>query len=224
MPVLVMGPYGGDVLCEAPNVLAIAGGTGVSFTMPLAHEVLRKARNGDYAVKFIWVIRQIRDLEWMKTELDMLRSLSVRNGVSFDAQIFITREAAPIPPYDPNPTPNEKKSAMIDTISPVSSISEKSSIPNASHEILIDAQQMQNSSANVKITYLGNQHPHLACIVQEALDSQAFAYGAVQVVASGPAEMGRDLRRIVASSNDAGKVWRGVESKDVSLHWDDRAY
>ena len=46
--------------------------------------------------------------------------------------------------------------------------------------------------------------------------------GRTQVVASGPAGMGTDLRQAVAGVNDAARVWRGDERGDVGLYWDDR--
>jgi hypothetical protein len=42
------------------------------------------------------------------------------------------------------------------------------------------------------------------------------------VFASGPAEMGKDLRLAIAAKNDGRKAWKSEGSSDVDFYWNDR--
>jgi hypothetical protein len=47
-------------------------------------------------------------------------------------------------------------------------------------------------------------------------------HGRTQVIGSGPAALGKDLRAAVARRNVVGGVWKGDEKGDVDCVWDDR--
>jgi NAD(P)H-flavin reductase len=56
------------------NILAVAGGTGISFALPLVLEAAGIVAHRDGLVQLVWVVRQARDLEWIAKELETLRS------------------------------------------------------------------------------------------------------------------------------------------------------
>lgn len=204
-PVILMGPYGTQVLCEAPNILALAGGTGISFIVPLAAEALRRSWNDFNAIKLVWVVRQARDVAWMMPELQNLKALAAVGGNEVNIHIFVSRESRE---SCPEPLAGEKSAISVQVNSSNSS----------------DSGRLSLLESDFNITWLGDAHPNIEDVVSDALNESSFATGSVQVVASGPAGMGSDLRKAVASHNDAGKVWKGQERHDVSLHWDDRMY
>ena len=91
--VILTGPYGGDIvedIASNVNVLAIAGGTGVTYVLPaLFHLVRTGAHNSTRRVELVWVIRKAQDVNWIKAELDELRS-----HPQITIHIFVTRENA----------------------------------------------------------------------------------------------------------------------------------
>ena len=91
-PIILTGPYGANVLSDVDahtNVLAIAGGTGVSFVLPV---LLRLALSKSHArIKLIWIVRHAADRDWVAAELDVLAK-SVNN---IEVVIHTTREPAP---------------------------------------------------------------------------------------------------------------------------------
>lgn len=61
-------------------------------------------------------------------------------------------------------------------------------------------------------------------VVQEFVHGSPVYGGKTQVLASGPPDLGRDLRASVAAANDGGQVWKGKDSYDVGLYWDNRFF
>jgi hypothetical protein len=59
-------------------------------------------------------------------------------------------------------------------------------------------------------------------VLYDFMETRATYNYPTKIVASGPAEMGHDLRAMVAGLNDGGKVLKGEKRGDVDLHWDDR--
>lgn len=66
------------------------------------------------------------------------------------------------------------------------------------------------------------ERPSLQKIVERFTEERAINLYSTRVIASGPASMGHDLRRAVASCNDTGKVLKGDMRYNISLDWDDR--
>lgn len=95
-PAVITGPYGQAFPSyEAQHVLAIAGGTGVTFTLPIVQEALRQQTSlTKCALDFVWVIRKAQDLCWLQQEIRDLKSMAVEN-LALRIKIFVTRDAAP---------------------------------------------------------------------------------------------------------------------------------
>jgi ferric-chelate reductase len=75
LPVILTGPYGQSVtekLEDDCNVLCIAGGTGVTFVLPVLLELANSSTTG--SLELVWVIRHDHDKEWIAREIGILRA------------------------------------------------------------------------------------------------------------------------------------------------------
>ncbi|KAJ3974707.1 ferric reductase NAD binding domain-containing protein [Lentinula raphanica] len=103
--VIVDGPYGRSYNLDShqTNVL-IAGGTGVSHTLPLlldTIEAVRKQKSVCNRVTFIWSIRDSRNMDWISSVL--ARALSLKpDTLKVDVRIFVTGRSAPNSPDVPD--------------------------------------------------------------------------------------------------------------------------
>lgn len=202
--VIMTGPYGTLINEDAPNFLAIAGGTGISFALPLALEAASQIKNPGRRVQLVWAIRHSQDLEWVAPELEQLKQLVKRPGSNLHVQIFITREKQTAATSDSDDNSNGAKSGT----------GEKTSTVETPSRTLHDAHDV------FTVTSLEGHHPDLNQVIAQFLEQTTS--GRTQVVASGPSGMGTDLRRAVARSNDCAKSMKGNEKWDVSLYVDNR--
>ncbi|KAL1840816.1 hypothetical protein VTJ49DRAFT_7715 [Mycothermus thermophilus] len=105
-PVILQGPYGTPITSSLPNnanVLCIAGGTGLTYVLPVLLQIARRP-TPEFLVhhlELICVVKRHSDLEWVRPELDELRERGVPHG--FRMRVFVTQEAR-------NGTMEEKKS------------------------------------------------------------------------------------------------------------------
>lgn len=77
-PVIFTGPYGVDItrdLVPMTNVLCIAGGTGITYVLPVILERARQGLDGNVGgfTQLVWAVRHQRDTEWVAEELDEIR-------------------------------------------------------------------------------------------------------------------------------------------------------
>ena len=216
-PVILCGPYGTALLPkksipETTNILAIAGGTGVSLTLPVVLAATSSQAFERAAVDFVWIIRRTSNIQWIAAELQELKSRSALDNTNLNIHIFITqeKEASASNPSSPQMSAlDEKTTAEID-IKPLS-------LPSSS-----SSEKAPSSNENFNITYLNSAHPSLHEIIDTFMESRAQTEYRTRVIASGPASMGQDLRTVVAKRNDGGKVLKGDMRWDVDLTWDDR--
>jgi ferredoxin-NADP reductase len=216
--VILTGPYGGSSTDEAAssNLLAVAGGTGVTSVLPTLQDTFTIAQTGILrAVDFVWVVRKIQDLAWITPELTELKSwMSSGKAGGLRMRIFVTRETAPLET----------------TTSSTSSISEKGKgccSKRAKGEktgvVVSSSDDLAAPQNNFCITYLGGAHPSIKDIVAEFAERAAICGGRSQVIGAGPMEIGTALRSAVAKENHAGRVWQGDESGIMALEWDCRS-
>lgn len=216
-PVILCGPYGKGLLpttytSSGPNItniLAIAGGTGVSLTLPLVLAATAHTAFEGVAIEFIWIIRRSSNIQWISAELEELKRRASSVPINFNIQIYVTQEHNTI------------------TTTPVQRQSEEKSMdigvePVADAEDLTCSSESELGSSNFKVTYLNSQRPVLQNIASGFMETRASFDYRTRIIASGPAEMGYDLRAVVAGLNNGGRVWRGEKRWDVDLHWDDR--
>ena len=218
--VVLSGPYGRGVLADhaADNVLAVAGGTGISFALPIIQQAIAEAKQNKRhgAIELIWMIRKTENVAWIAEELGALRSESSSDEVDLQIKIFVTRDTA------------QQSSA--------SSVSSKSSAERKEVSQGVTAVVSTSSShwsslitevPGFSIEWLSDHHPNLKNVDGSSMLEQWLARGAAnggrfQVFASGPPGLGTDLRVAVAAKNDAGRVWKGDAGADVGFYWDDR--
>ncbi|KAJ1323693.1 ferric-chelate reductase [Microdochium nivale] len=199
VPVVMQGPYGehsseGLVNNPSVNVLAVAGGTGITYVLPVLLELVRglpPATSGFAPVSgdgrqlhLLWAVRHSSDVRWVEDELAILRA-SGRVRIT----VYATRESTP------------------------------SSVSDAGKEEEGD----KVAAADVQRTAAGGQrssHPDFGEAVGTFVEETAT--GRTVVVASGPGSMITELRAAVAALNDAAKVRRGSERHDVELREDNR--
>ena len=234
-PVILCGPYGPSLLDtrkpELTNILAIAGGTGVSLTLPLALAATEQAcfstsspnNPTPPAIDFVWMIRRQSNMKWCSPEIDVLKRRATEAGVDLRIHIFVTQESRcqcsdPVGSTRSSTRDGEKeivdheKPEAIEPESSSSSVSTGGSIEKA----------IKGEVNNYSVTFMDDHHPSLGQVVKRFMEERAVSAFRTRVVASGPRGMGSDLRAAVASVNDGGKVWKGDGRFDVSLEWDDR--
>lgn len=90
------GAYGTPVIDPtAIHYQFVAGGTGVSFTLPLAEHILASAGPEKRQIEFVWIVRRAENLAWVRAELLELEKKAVAAlGVELVIRIFVTRENA----------------------------------------------------------------------------------------------------------------------------------
>lgn len=211
LPTIVCGPYGTSVIDQsASNYQLIAGGTGASFTLPLAQTIIASTSASDEKriIDFVWILRRAENLRWLQNELlELRRQATETPGVDLHIRVFVTRDG-------------EVPSA--------SSTSPAPSTPTASKEVC-DPKDKETLGVNISTeaktpehdvtSWLQDHHPSCKDIVMAFRDE---CVGKIQVLASGPAGLGRDLGEAVAGCNDSCKVWGGDEGGEVGLYWDSR--
>lgn len=190
-PVVLTGPYGIDLvhnLTPETNVLCIAGGTGITFVLPVLLKLVREQPVSSRRIGLVWVIRRDIDMNWVQAELNEIKETGCSHGVNVD--VYVTRE-------------KDHQS-----ISSASSVAGGCDCKDAGH----------HHPSEVEVPQA--RRPHLDDVVKEFVGS--VLRGPSTIYASGPGSMIGDLRKVVAASNQARKVWKGDGSGDVRLVCDDR--
>ncbi|KAF2261450.1 hypothetical protein CC78DRAFT_470326 [Lojkania enalia] len=226
-PVILTGPYGCSVIDnDVSNILAIAGGTGISFTLPVVIAALADQSPHTQNVEMVWIVRHVENLLWIAPELLSLKSqlephttagvnvaerkqegqVTVRRSKHFRIHIFVTRasETSAHPPH----------------------ISDKDlEIPFASSLVSLSAdstlQELIKPHRDFSITPLDHSHPSISSIIDSFVD-ETVENGRTRVAASGPAALGTDIRAAIAARNSGSAVLAGDERTDVDCIWDDR--
>lgn len=214
-PVVLCGPYGTALLSEispeTTNMLAIAGGTGISLTLPLVLTATASPIFVGAAIDFVWIIRRASNTQWISQELAELKRRAARLNLDLRIYIFVTQE-------DPRATDAEVQVVDAGVDEKDLAVSAIKASPRSG--ALINS--TERTQSNFKMTYLRAQRPSLHELVTDFVESRASSKWRTRVIASGPASMGSDLRAAVAALNDGGKVWRDDRRFDISLDWDDR--
>ncbi|KAK8245713.1 ferric-chelate reductase-like protein [Phyllosticta capitalensis] len=192
-PVILTGPYGEKVLHEdgeVDNMLAITGGTGITFTLPVATAAIGNTKTID----LVWIVRKAANVAWIAPELlELKAAMSAGFAPGLRIKIFVTRDA------------------------------DKSDRSTSSQVLSKSVEEVLAPQAGFEVEWLADHHPSSQEVLGAFVERAAAQGGRCQVVASGPAGLGTDLRSAVAERCDAGRVWRGDESADLELIWDNRS-
>ncbi|CAG9949978.1 unnamed protein product [Clonostachys rosea f. rosea IK726] len=209
-PVILQGPYGESLmenLTPEVNVLCVAGGTGITYVLPVLLGLIRTPPITNRCVELIWAVRKEKDMKWIDQELQILRAAATSHHLKL--RVFVTREEGPASPVRTEKVNKVTEESKEVGSSGSSSVSRERSAPVG---LEIDVQHLRHDSQN--------SHPDLKQLVTRFVEGTAR--GPTTVYASGPAAMISDLRSIVAACNSGARVWKGESRYDVSLMTDDR--
>ena len=212
LSVILNGPYGENTtrdLAPEANVLCIAGGTGITYVLPVLLSLAAQPHSRDRQISLVWVVRQKQDIEWVGPELAILRDFVKTSGMTI--RVFITRAAQESTVMEES----IPKSITKDIESKEMHVKETAASSSADSALSVHGLSKSELSAD----HVHNR-PNLEDVVQSFVENNAR--GRTDVFASGPGEMISELRRIVASKNEPGRVWKGEDKGDVRLTCDDR--
>ncbi|PHH74440.1 hypothetical protein CDD82_4937 [Ophiocordyceps australis] len=208
--VILTGPYGPDIMDGIngdTNVVCVAGGTGISYVLPILLTLAGRRSVPDGRLELIWSMRHSNDVNWVRQEMDALTR--VQKSANLTIRLYATRDFKTIAD-----TPHLKDHGFTEAGSASSS---------TAPEII----ECASSPKSPTVRCLGEEdgtkeenHADLHMLVSDFVESTAR--GPTVVFASGPGSMLTDLRRTVAELNSPGKVWRRQSRFDVDLVCDDR--
>ncbi|KAJ4310877.1 hypothetical protein N0V94_008223, partial [Neodidymelliopsis sp. IMI 364377] len=241
-PVIMQGPYGNSIINEeASNVLAISGGTGITYTLPIVMAALADT-SGVRNIELVWTVRHLENLAWVGPELAYLNSqlnpmvtrtyskgdeldktpiTFVELAKHFRIRIFVTRrdDSSLSQQGQGLKQPSGEKEKGYDYGYGLSPVSSTSSVHSTSSRHQLE--ELVSEQANFSITYLDNTRPIVSSLVDAFMDD-TVEKGRTQVVGSGPPQLGSQIRSAVAAKNMPGNAWLGDDRGDVQCVWDDR--
>jgi len=89
--VILQGPYGESImdgLDRNTNVLCVAGGTGITYVLPVLLKLVSEPVVERRKLELVWAVKRDEDVEWIRPELDKLHQNGVRHGIKI--RIFVT--------------------------------------------------------------------------------------------------------------------------------------
>ncbi|KAI1463368.1 ferric reductase NAD binding domain-containing protein [Daldinia caldariorum] len=209
-PLILSGAYGESIvggLTPDVNVLCVAGGTGITYVLPVLLGIIERPEVKDRKVQLVWAVRKKDDTRWVEKELDTIRKAAKAHKI--EVHIYVTREASSKSPSINDEVLEKDDIAINESGLSSSTVSSIKAVQSAS---FLNVQKIGGEGFD--------KHPDLNKIVREFVDNTVR--GSTAVYASGPGGMISDLRSIVASCNSGAKVWQGNGRYDVSLICDDR--
>ncbi|KJX93310.1 ferric-chelate reductase like protein [Zymoseptoria brevis] len=198
VPTILSGPYGhGFPRYECKHMLAVSGGTGVTFTMPIIIEAVKQSVSKRAVLDFVWIVRKAEDLLWLSDELSQLKNL-LKEAVGLRISIYVSRDS------ERDAHKSEKRLDVEKTDSSDSSLS-------ASSDVLEELLAIRDS--RFAVHFLKDHHPSVAEILADFQERAVDHGGSAEIIGSGPEALGSDLRAAVAAS-DIGE--------EVKFYWDSR--
>ncbi|KAL5354893.1 hypothetical protein ACLOAV_000984 [Pseudogymnoascus australis] len=171
-PVILTGPYGAPLTTGTPNLLAVAGGTGISFPLPLVMEAAGSEAHKTGLVQLVWVVRRAKDLAWVTEELGVLKTKAAEGRV--EVRVFVTRESGPMADGEEVVVVDGGKEVEVGRMEAVvdvdGEVSEKV-------EASLDVSALTEETPGFSVTYLGGAHPDLSAVVQEYVDRSPASGG-----------------------------------------------
>ncbi|KAM0271870.1 hypothetical protein ACHAQH_008955 [Verticillium albo-atrum] len=221
-PVILQGPYGEHStrgIDEGVNVLAVAGGTGITYVLPVILETLKAPTTtstgviSDRTIQLIWMVRHLGDTRWIDAELDLIKASADRHNVQIT--IYVTREedgsSKAIKSDADEKLSSEQKTRQ------VTESGSSSSLPDTTGSATRDVLTIVKTGG---AEGGARRHPDVGALVKGFVEQTAR--GPTVVFASGPGAMISELRTAVASLNSGKQVWHGNERFDVELREDNR--
>lgn len=227
-PVILTGPYGEKSMSgldPTTNIMCVAGGTGITYVLPVLLELARQSVSPGRCIELIWVVRHAADAAWMQSEMDEVRR--IKKDLRLKIRMYATRDVggSPSEGYDPSDSDGDKTGKR--TSITKANLASSSSSSSASSSSGPDAGCGCGEVNPLPVHKTGKpdadddeRHPDLAKLVGKFVN--ATTDGPTTVYASGPGGMISSLRSIVASCNSPSQVWAGQERGSVHLVCDDR--
>ncbi|KAI0091940.1 ferric reductase NAD binding domain-containing protein [Irpex rosettiformis] len=197
VPAFIDGPYGcpPDLTRYSTSIL-VAGGSGVSYTLPLLLDIVSKARAGNSAVHrviFVWSVRDADHIKWISKVLTEALLAAQSTALHVEARLYITGPSAPV---------FESREPTFD-----GDITESSSPADPSSEKDVELPLYHA----LQITH---GRPSIKKILEEGISS---AQGPVSVDVAGPSGLSRSVAKTLASNLTSPlSMLRGTPS--VTLH------
>ncbi|CAE6425501.1 unnamed protein product, partial [Rhizoctonia solani] len=190
VPIVIDGPYGAPPrLSHYSTSILIAGGSGVSYTLPLLLDLVRQVKSDNgvaQRVLFVWVVRSPSHIDW----IDKLLQQAVQDcppTMQLSVKIYVTQRSLPELPH---------KNAVIGDTTP---IEEKKSLAELSTASLASSRKARVLSGR----------PDISMILKEEL---SCASGRVSIDVSGPSALADATRDALVACNEAqpAAVLRGL--------------
>ncbi|KAK4126983.1 putative FAD binding protein [Parathielavia appendiculata] len=96
-PLVIQGPYGENVvegLTQDKNVLCVAGGSGITFVLPILLRLAREKPAPGRKIELVWAVKRKQDLQWVEPEMEQLRRLGAPHGLR--VRTFVTAETVAV--------------------------------------------------------------------------------------------------------------------------------
>ncbi|KAF7555737.1 hypothetical protein G7046_g6489 [Stylonectria norvegica] len=211
--IILTGAYGENIMetvTPETNIICVAGGTGITYVLPVLLALARSPLSPDRKIELIWAIRHADDAEWVRDELDILRQ--ARKALNLKIRLYATRDTSSS--SSSSPTAHDKEQTPDNGVRQIGSSASSSSDDGCECGTDVPVQKIGGGTVDEE------RHPNLPKLVHDFV--AGTIRGPTTVFASGPGGMISDLRAIVAACNSGVKVWKGEERFDVGLVCDDR--
>ncbi|KAH7912908.1 ferric reductase NAD binding domain-containing protein [Hygrophoropsis aurantiaca] len=210
--VFVDGPYGPSPdLSSYDTSILIAGGSGVSYTLPTLLDIIERARNGKSdcrRVVFIWSIRDANHIHWIDETL--IRALQLAPPhLTVSIRIHVTGAPATIEPLAREYGDDDAASIQDDSRSEIVELESGKAMEKSKDSLLaIDAVKVENG------------RPNLPVMLREEVD---MATGRMSVSVCGSQAVARSVRRALRFPvSSPSNVLNGGPS--VTLHVESFGY
>jgi ferric-chelate reductase len=83
-PLIMQGGYGENMvegLTQDVNVLCVAGGTGITYVLPVLLRLVREKPAPGRKIELVWAVKRRQDLQWVEPEMEELRRLGAAHGL-----------------------------------------------------------------------------------------------------------------------------------------------
>ncbi|KAI0352818.1 hypothetical protein OH77DRAFT_738752 [Trametes cingulata] len=199
VPAFVDGPYGCPPdLSKYSTCILVAGGSGVSYTLPLLLDLVHRARAGTSDVRrvvFVWAVRESDHLKWISKVLSDALTAAQSTSLVIEPHLYVTGAACVIPeiPRMASYTPSDGTSTP----------------PSPA-----DVEKYEKELPMYSSLRITNGRPSIRRILQESIDT---SIGPVSVDVAGPSSLSASVSRALSSKlTSPTSVLKGAPS--VTLH------
>ncbi|KAG2151488.1 ferric reductase NAD binding domain-containing protein [Suillus clintonianus] len=181
--VFVDGPYG-----PSPNLgsydtsVLIAGGSGISYTLPVLLDIIERVRTGEsncHRVVFVWSIRSVEHIHWIDEAL--VRALRLApSSLSISIHIHVTGAAAPVDTLSQSHGQNNDAKPVRDSRSDIAELQDGKAVEITNNSLFV-----------MESVKLANGRPDLPAILRDEVKA---ATGRMSVSVCGSQSIARSVR------------------------------